>query len=65
MTYRLGNIVIIEEEPPRKCSQCGSMRECRPYGKGGAVVCYQCMMSTPETKAEAERQIAARLWNPS
>ena len=44
-------------EPDRRCTACGKVDECRPYGKGGAQVCFDCAMATPESKAEAERQM--------
>jgi hypothetical protein len=48
------------------CSVCQQVddgsedRELRPYGKLGALICYDCMKSSPEREAEAGRQIAAR-----
>lgn len=35
--------------------------ELRPYGPGGAPICYQCATSTPEREAEAERNFGAIL----
>jgi hypothetical protein len=35
--------------------------ELRPYGKMGALICFNCMMSTPENQAEANKQFTARL----
>lgn len=53
----------------RKCSICGQPsgpgpRELRPYGKGGADVCYECVFGSPEREAEAERQINKVLDQP-
>lgn len=44
---------FIAPEPLRKCEECGKMNECRPYGKGGKWVCFQCGM---KDEAEAMRQ---------
>jgi hypothetical protein len=35
-------------------------RELRPYGPGGAFVCFQCAMATPGRQAETQRQLMAR-----
>lgn len=44
-----------------KCHYCESeKKEMRPYGPGGAWVCFDCAMATDERKAEAERQLARR-----
>jgi hypothetical protein len=42
--------------PSRNCTICLKVVECRPYGKNGAQVCFDCAMATPQSKAEAERQ---------
>ena len=62
MSRRVGGGVIIQLESPRKCSYCGEVAECRPYGKGGADICHPCARSTPERWAEAERQMRVRLF---
>lgn len=52
--------VIIDRIDPfiRKCSDCGSEDDCRPYGKDGTWVCFDCGMKDEE---EAKRQMA-NLW---
>jgi hypothetical protein len=35
------------------CTICGQRDELRPYGKGGALVCFDCMM---KDEKEAKRQ---------
>lgn len=62
MSKRIGNVVIIAPEPPAKCEECGTKAELRPYGKGGARICFNCAMSTPEKKAETERNMSIRLF---
>jgi len=62
MSKRVRGIAVIAVEPPRKCSECGRHEECRPYGKNGAQICFECMMKTPESKAEAGRQMKRRLF---
>ena len=32
-----------------------------PLGKGGASICFDCAMSTPENETEAKRRLADRL----
>lgn len=44
MTHREGNIVHLVGTDPAKCSDCGAVKELRPYGKGGAWVCLSCAM---------------------
>lgn len=53
MTKRVGNTVIIECTQPAKCTDCGDVKELRPYGKGGAYVCFECGM---KDEAEMKRQ---------
>lgn len=53
MTRKVGNIVHIENESDRECSVCHASAECRPYGKNGALVCFECAM---KDEAEANRQ---------
>lgn len=44
----------------RRCSVCGSDDELRPYGKGGALVCFACGMKDAETtKAEYSKRLEA------
>lgn len=49
MTHALGNILFIKPEDDRECSQCHKMAECRPYGRDGADLCYDCGM-LPENR---------------
>jgi hypothetical protein len=53
MTRKIGNIVIIEEEPAGSCEVCGKIAELRPYGPGGRRVCFSGAMKNEE---EATRQ---------
>ena len=62
MSRRIAGIPVIEVEPARRCTLCREVKECRPYGKDGAQVCFKCAMATPESTAEAERQMGARLF---
>ena len=48
-------VVVIYEEPPQKCEFCGKIKETRPYGKDGKEICFDCAMTTPEAKEQAER----------
>ena len=47
--------------PVRKaCSVCESTKaELRPYGVGGAPICFDCMKARPERENEAKRQFDA------
>ena len=49
MTQRIGNVVIIEDEPETECELCHKMAETRPYGPGGCRVCFECGMKDEET----------------
>lgn len=62
MSGRIAGVTIISPEPDRRCTSCKKVDECRPYGKNGAQICYACAMATPESKAEAERQMGMRLF---
>lgn len=41
------------------CSICGKTAELRPYGKGGAWICYPCMMKDKNLQKNAEKIITA------
>jgi hypothetical protein len=57
----VGNVVIFGgDEPFGKCEYCGKEAELRPYGKGGAKICFECGMK-PEDKAETDRQFEGLL----
>lgn len=44
------------------CHYCYTTeRELRPYGPGGASICFPCMKSDPEREREAERNFGALL----
>lgn len=44
MTFKIGNLVVIAEQPPAKCEDCGAFDELRPYGPKGENVCFDCAM---------------------
>lgn len=44
------------------CHYCGStIRDLRPYGPGGAYVCFPCGTATPEREAQAKAAFGALL----
>lgn len=47
MTKRIGNVLIIEPEPAQRCDECGKIDELRPYGKDGALICFECGQKNP------------------
>ncbi len=48
-------IISFNVEKPQQCDDCGKVKELRPYGPGGSVVCFQCAM---EDEAGAKRQMS-------
>lgn len=42
MTRRIGGVLVIEAEPPRRCEQCDAIAETRPYGPNGERICFDC-----------------------
>lgn len=58
MTKRVGNTLRVEKETAQQCDYCGKVAELRPYGRGGACICFQCAMLDED---ETERQFANRL----
>ena len=59
MSTRIGDVIILSEEPEDICSSCKKKDELRPYGKGGARVCYECAMKDP---VEATLQMEIHLF---
>lgn len=49
---------FIMQEIDTVCESCGSIEECRPYGKNGEQICFTCAMATPESKEIAEKKMA-------
>lgn len=47
MTRRVGNTIIVEEEEPQQCEDCGELKELRPYGPNGTKVCVTCALKDP------------------
>lgn len=46
----------------RACHYCKTAeKELRPYGPGGAWVCFPCAFETPERKAQTESAFADQL----
>lgn len=43
-----------------KCYVCKKEEETRPYGVNAQPICFDCSQSSPERKAECERQMAKR-----
>lgn len=48
MTTRLGNTIILCDEPDGVCDLCGKKEEVRPYGPSFCNVCYECGMKDKE-----------------
>ncbi len=42
-------IILIEVEEEQICFYCGTKAECRPYGKDGQLICFECGMKDGET----------------
>ncbi len=62
MTFKIpGGPLVIAAEKDKTCGTCGKAAECRPYGKGGKQICFDCMMSTPEAQAEAKARFNKRM----
>ena len=49
---------ILSVEAKQQCDDCGAIAELRPYGKGGATVCFDCMM---KDEAEGQRQMSKHM----
>ncbi len=44
---------FVATEGPQQCDGCGEIKELRPYGRGGAIMCYACVKKTT-SDAEVE-----------
>lgn len=45
----------------RKCHYCPATEDLRPYGPGGADICYDCATATPEREAEVKQNFLTQL----
>ena len=43
------------------CHYCGTTDETRPYGPGGSLICYSCMMADPEREKAAIASFQAQM----
>jgi hypothetical protein len=50
---------FIAVEPDGACELCGNVKELRPYGPGGANVCFDCGMKDEKS---AQRAMSLRLF---
>lgn len=44
-----------------KCLHCDKTTDLRPYGPRGAMVCFECTMSSPVRKIEAQHNYLLQL----
>lgn len=42
MTRRIGDVVIIEDEPDAICSRCGKLTDTRDLLGNGTQICFPC-----------------------
>jgi hypothetical protein len=49
MSFQVGNIPVIADEPDKTCELCGKVADCRPYGPRGEQICYECGMKNEAT----------------
>lgn len=42
MTTKVGNVVIIENEPDKSCTRCKQNTDCRDVLGDGKQVCFDC-----------------------
>jgi ribosomal protein L32 len=45
----MSGLGVIQEEPETVCAYCGTIAECRPYGKNYERICFDCGMKDEET----------------
>lgn len=56
MTKRVGEILVIESEPPEECAFCKQLSHVRPYGPNGERVCHPCAMKDePAARRQMDR----------
>lgn len=48
MSKLIDGIPVIFPEPSKTCSECGKKDELRPYGRGGAEICFDCASKIPD-----------------
>ena len=58
MTRRNARLLIVESKNPQQCDDCGKIRDLRPYGPGGSMICFPCSEKDPEgTKRRFQRMM--------
>lgn len=57
MTVRIGNTVIICDEPDKVCELCGELTDTRPCGPKGEEVCFPCAQKDPAAMLRYSEQL--------
>ena len=52
----LANLLIYVEKS-QQCDWCGEIQELRPYGPGGACICFTCATKDVETMNSVENRM--------
>ena len=47
MSERINGVPVIYAEASQQCDDCGKMKELRPYGPNGTVICWECSEKDP------------------
>jgi hypothetical protein len=51
MSFRINDrVIVICDEPDKRCELCGKIDDCRPYGPNGEQVCWDCGEKNPEAR---------------
>ena len=57
MSFRIGSLAVICDEPDGKCELCGKVADIRPYGPRGENICFECGEKNPAARDRQLRRI--------
>jgi hypothetical protein len=57
MSFRVGNLIVICDEPDKCCELCGTWTDCRPAGPKQEQVCMDCAKKDPAAMRRYEQRL--------
>lgn len=62
MSFRLGDIAVVADEPNKLCAFCGKVKEARPYGPDGSIICMSCAHTSEEMMITVQVNMSHKLF---
>jgi hypothetical protein len=57
LSFRIGNVAIIADQPDGVCDLCGKTADVRPYGPLGENICWECGQKNPQARDAVMKRV--------